>query len=121
MNSNRQMLLVRKRGTAAFMQPGGKIDEGETPMRALKRELIEELNLDLSDDAFCLLGEFEAVAANEADSIVNAIVYRIDHEGPFEPAAELDAATWYPGKDTTTLELAPLTRDHILPATGVTS
>ena len=36
-------LLVRKRGTGAFMQPGGKIDAGETPVqigRASCRERV---------------------------------------------------------------------------------
>ena len=37
--SDGQTLLVRKRGTQAFMQPGGKIDAGEQPVEALAREL----------------------------------------------------------------------------------
>jgi len=34
-------LLVRKRGTQAFMQPGGKIDAGEQPAEALARVMFE--------------------------------------------------------------------------------
>jgi len=34
-------LLVRKRGTRAFMQPGGKIEQGEAPAEALALELRE--------------------------------------------------------------------------------
>ena len=37
-----KILLVRKSGTAAFMQPGGKIGENETPLAALRRELLED-------------------------------------------------------------------------------
>jgi 8-oxo-dGTP diphosphatase len=38
-----RVLLVRKRGTAAFMQPGGKRDAGESDVAALTREIVEEL------------------------------------------------------------------------------
>ncbi len=34
-----RVLLVRKRGTKAFMQPGGKLDAGEDDITALSREI----------------------------------------------------------------------------------
>ena len=34
------MLLVRKRGTSAFMRPGGKIDANRSALAALAREVF---------------------------------------------------------------------------------
>jgi 8-oxo-dGTP diphosphatase len=36
-----RFLLVRKRGSEIFFQPGGKIDAGEKPETALIREIAE--------------------------------------------------------------------------------
>ena len=119
MNSAHQMLLVRKRGTTAYMQPGGMIDMGETPIQALRRELGEELNLHLPGDDIEFIGDFQAEAANEPNCTVSAAIFRLDHDGPFEPAAEIEAITWYPDAQSGPIELAPLTRDHVLPASGV--
>ena len=43
-------LLVRKRGTEYFMQPGGKPEIGEASEAALIRELEEELNFLVSPE-----------------------------------------------------------------------
>jgi 8-oxo-dGTP pyrophosphatase MutT (NUDIX family) len=59
-----RLLLVRKAGTAAFMQAGGKIEGGEAAESALHRELGEELNW-TPDCAPAFLGTFTAPAANE--------------------------------------------------------
>jgi ADP-ribose pyrophosphatase YjhB (NUDIX family) len=40
-----RVLLVRKRGTRAFMQPGGKRDPGEDDIAAISREVAEELGV----------------------------------------------------------------------------
>jgi 8-oxo-dGTP pyrophosphatase MutT (NUDIX family) len=60
------LVLVRKRGTAAFMQPGGKPENGETPRDAAQRELAEELGLDLPASAFVYQHAWRGLPANES-------------------------------------------------------
>lgn len=108
-------LLVRKRGTEAFMQPGGKIDAGESALDALARELNEELGLVIAPEQTRFLGEFSAVAANEPGFEVNCQLYGVQVEDPVNPAAEIEEAIWVDGRDIDQLHLAPLTRDSILP------
>ncbi|MDR0212167.1 MAG: NUDIX domain-containing protein [Pseudomonas putida] len=108
-------LLVRKRGTLAFMQPGGKIDAGESPQAALVRELHEELGLRLDPEQAVYLGQFSAPAANEPGFEVQAQLFRVDSASAVVPAAEIEEVVWLSADQVTDLELAPLTRDLILP------
>ena len=87
-----RVLLVRKRGTAAFMQPGGKRDVGEDDIAALSREISEELGCGLVPASVRSLGEFDAAAANEPGFRVEANLYRVDVAGDITPSQEIDEA-----------------------------
>ena len=113
LDSTGRALLVRKRGTAAFMQAGGKIEPGEAPIEALKRELKEELDIELAVEPEHL-GRFSAPAANEDGHIVEAEIFHLRLEGEVFPAAELAEIRWV-DPDAPDVLLAPLTRDHVLP------
>ena len=110
-----RVLLVRKRGTTAFMQPGGKRDRGEDDVTALAREIDEELGCHLVHDSIRPLGVFNAISANEPGWRVRAALYEIDVEGDIAPKAEIDEIVWIDPAAPADIPLAPLTRDHVLP------
>jgi 8-oxo-dGTP diphosphatase len=107
-------LLVRKRGTAAFMQAGGKIEPGEEPPAALSRELNEELGLVAEAGDAQYLGSYEAEAANEPGYVVQAELFAIALNGEIAPAAEIAEVIWLNPLSPTLPLLAPLTRQHVL-------
>ncbi|TIC98399.1 hydrolase, NUDIX family [Staphylococcus epidermidis VCU112] len=53
---NHQLLLVQVRHRDKYYFPGGKIDEGESLVEALQRELKEELRLELAEDELEFIG-----------------------------------------------------------------
>ena len=109
-----KVLLVRKRGTQAFMQPGGKIALDESAVQALVREIGEELGCTMEGTPRPL-GVFSAPAANEPDMTVEAELFAATLAGEIHAAAEIEEARWHDPADQTTLPLAPLTRIHVLP------
>lgn len=106
-------LLVRKRGTTAFMQPGGKIMPGETSVEALQREIAEELGVAVAAPAIRALGRHVAEAANEPGHLVEAHLFSVNLDAEPRAAAEIDQIVWVDPAATGDIELAPLTRDTV--------
>ncbi|WP_432825389.1 NUDIX hydrolase [Dactylosporangium sp. CA-092794] len=119
LDSGGRWLLVRKRGTTVYMQPGGKLEPGEAAPAALVRELDEELGLRVAADRLGHVGRFTAPAANEPGFTVDAEVFTAPLTGPVEPLAEIEEILWLDPSDAGDVSLAPLLRDHLLPRHGL--
>src|ERR1700753_412678 len=108
-------LLVRKRGTGTFMQPGGKLEPGESADQALVRELDEELGMSVAVNELGHVGRFAAPAANEAGYDIDVDVYTAPAPLRTTPLAEIEEARWIDPRTPGEVVLAPLIVDRLLP------
>ena len=112
LDASGRLLVVRKRGTAVFMQPGGKIMAGESAEEAVHREIAEELGVEAA--GVQALGRHVADAANEPGHTVEADVFLASLAGAPRAAAEIDEIAWVDPADPGDIELAPLTEHAIM-------
>ena len=96
-----RFLLVRKRGSEIFFQPGGKIDAGEQPQIALIREIEEELGIRIDEDQLSYAAKMSAPAANELDATVEAELFHLTLKEGQVPAAssEIEELIWLKAGD----------------------
>ena len=111
-----RVLMVRKRGADVLQQPGGKRDAGDRDdLHTLARELHEELGCTMLHAGARWLGRFSAPAANEPGHVVEAEVYEVSAEGPFEARAEIEEIRWIDPAMPGNRLIASLSKEQILP------
>ena len=83
------LLLVKCDGIDDYLLPGGKVENGESDLDALRRELMEELNITPTDPEF--FGEYARITSpprTDERYIVRIRAYVTDFEG--EPIPDRD-------------------------------
>jgi 8-oxo-dGTP diphosphatase len=87
-----QLLIVRKKGSKAFILPGGKPEPGETEQETLCREIREELGCGVAAAVF--LGTFHDDVAEMEATRVTVKLYAGQLVGSPRIDAELEEMVW---------------------------
>lgn len=107
-----KVLLLRKRGGALLIVPGGRREDGENEAEALRREISEELQT--RPTRIRPWKVFEDTAAFEKGATVRITAFLGDLEGEPRPAAEISGMVWA-GADYPLDLLSPIVRNKIFP------
>lgn len=90
-NSFGHVLGVRKASSTKFQLPGGKLEEGESPVQAAAREAEEEIGVQVRLPELTELGTFTALAANEPGQTVCGHIFTYPRPVISHAAAEIAA------------------------------
>lgn len=104
---DQQLLSARSQGKTAYYLPGGKREAGESDEAALRREIKEELTIDLIPTTIRYLATFRAQADGKpVGTMVKLTCYAAEFHGAITPSSEIAEAIWITTQD----------RDHCSPA-----
>ena len=111
---DKQLLMCKKYDEPHFIMPGGKLIEGETKEQTLKRELKEEIGVELKSMKF--FKTWEAPHFRDKNKIVKMETYFVEVEGEPKAIGEINEIEWidsnYKGKN---LKIASIDEDYLVP------
>jgi 8-oxo-dGTP diphosphatase len=109
---NSKRILIGKKGSK-FIIPGGKIEEGENHEECLKRELKEELGVDLISQEF--FGTFEDDAALDPGMKIKMDVYIANVEGEPKASSEIEKLMYLGSKNQRDIKLGSILEKFVIP------
>lgn len=113
---DRKLLFTRAKDMEFFIDPGGKIEPGETAKQALVRELKEELDIDVAEADMEAFGEFTAEAANSKGKTVHVQVFIVKKwAGVIRASAEVEELRWLTSDVPNDIQVGSIFGGKVLP------
>jgi len=93
---DKKVLMARSRkNKEVFYTLGGKIEEGETDVECLVREVREEVGTDLETSSLTYVDTLEAKAHDKPDTVVRVKLYTGDLIGTPTASSEVEEITFF--------------------------
>ncbi|MGE8428048.1 MAG: NUDIX hydrolase [Sphingobacterium sp.] len=93
--SDKKVLTALSKSKSKLYLPGGKREPNESDIECLKREIKEELNVEVQEDSIRYFETFQAPAdGKDANVIVKMTCYFADYSGTLQAASEIDSFEW---------------------------
>lgn len=89
---NKKMMIVKPRGKPYFISPGGKYEGKETAGECLRRELKEELEIEMT--SFRHYRTYEIEKAAHSNLPLRLELYLVELKGEPKPSAEIEEIAW---------------------------
>lgn len=94
---DKKSLIVRPKGKDFFLTPGGKYESGETAEDCLRRELQEELQVEMISSTHYKDYYFEKAHGKEVPLYLD--LYRVEISGEPTPSSEIEEMQWMSKED----------------------
>lgn len=95
----KKLLQVRtKKQKEVFYTLGGKVEEGESDLDCIKREVMEEIGCGVDESSIKFLTEFKDVAHGKENTLVNIRMYEGKLVGDPKPTSEVAEIGWFDTK-----------------------
>lgn len=113
---DRKTLAVNSNHKPVYVQPGGKLEAGETAHQALIRELKEEISIDVDERDLEYIGTFSADAVNDPGQRVHMQVFIVKKwEGAIKKDGNIDNLLWFDSNIPKDVEIGSIFVHDIIP------
>lgn len=113
---DKKLLIEKSENKDFFIAPGGSIEEGETPKKALIRELYEEFGIHVIEDNLEEFGHFDAKAAGQEEKVVHMNCFIVKKwVGEPSPHAEVREILWVTSDLPNNIKVGSIFEHEVIP------